>query len=54
MAQQDMATVKPNTVSIPEMVCYMIIKWGESVREDALSNFFSLFHLSQVLICGAK
>lgn len=36
------------------MVCLMIIKWGESVKEDAPNNFFSLFHLSQVLSSGAR
>lgn len=52
MAQWDMTTVYPNADSIPEMFCYMIIRWGEIGKEDAPNNFFS--HLSQVLSCGAK
>lgn len=36
------------------MVCYMIIKWGESVKEDEPNNFFSSFHMSQVLSFDAK
>jgi len=36
------------------MVCYVIIKWNESVKKDEPNTFFSLFHLSQLLSCDAK